>query len=172
MTAIDIEWDRPTLQYLIEGNYSFPQVYNLIEIPAGRQWTYWIIQETDGASTRVPIPHPMHLHGHDFYILGSGSGIFDKNTDVANLKFTNPDRRDVTFLPARGWVVVAFPTDNPGAWLMHCHIAWHIGEGLGVQFLERKSEIVLPGADWQETCTNWRNYYHGSPAWLQDDSGL
>ncbi len=25
-------------------------------------------------------------------------------------------------LPAGGWLVIAFPTDNPGAWLLHCHI--------------------------------------------------
>lgn len=40
-------------------------------------------------------------------------------------------------LPAGGWLVLAFETDNPGAWLMHCHIAWHVSEGLAVQFLER-----------------------------------
>ena len=28
----------------------------------------------------------------------------------------------MAFLPSRGWLVIAFPTDNPGAWLMHCHI--------------------------------------------------
>ncbi|KAF1808399.1 laccase [Eremomyces bilateralis CBS 781.70] len=172
MTAIDIQWEKPTLQYLIDGNTNYPQVSNLIEIPAGQQWTYWIIQETGGTGTRVPIPHPMHLHGHDFYILGSGRGTFDKNVNVADLKFNNPDRRDVTFLPGGGWVVVAFPTDNPGAWLMHCHVAWHIGEGLGVQFLERKSEITLPGPAWQQTCTNWKRYYSGNPAWLKEDSGL
>lgn len=25
-------------------------------------------------------------------------------------------------LPAGGYLVMAFITDNPGAWLMHCHI--------------------------------------------------
>jgi hypothetical protein len=31
-----------------------------------------------------------------------------------------------------------------GAWLMHCHIAFHVAMGLGNQFLERQSEINLP----------------------------
>jgi FtsP/CotA-like multicopper oxidase with cupredoxin domain len=25
-------------------------------------------------------------------------------------------------LPPGGWLVIAFQTNNPGAWLMHCHI--------------------------------------------------
>jgi FtsP/CotA-like multicopper oxidase with cupredoxin domain len=65
------------------------------------------------------IPHPIHLHGHDFYVLGAGSGNF---SNVTELQFTNPPRRDVAMLPGGGWLVIGFITDNPGAWLMHCHI--------------------------------------------------
>jgi FtsP/CotA-like multicopper oxidase with cupredoxin domain len=28
----------------------------------------------------------------------------------------------VAMLPGGGWLVIGFITDNPGAWLMHCHI--------------------------------------------------
>jgi FtsP/CotA-like multicopper oxidase with cupredoxin domain len=63
LTAIDIAWEKPTLQYVIDGNTSYPTSYNLIELPTANIWTYWIIQETSG--TPVPIPHPIHLHGHD-----------------------------------------------------------------------------------------------------------
>jgi hypothetical protein len=55
---------------------------------------------------------------------------------------------------------------------MHCHIAWHISAGLGVQFLETKDQIKLPGQDWQNTCKNWRSYYDNNPRYLKDDSGL
>lgn len=61
LTAIDIDWEKPTLEYVVTGNTSYPQVYNLIELPTEGIWTYWIIQETAG--TQVPIPHPIHLHG-------------------------------------------------------------------------------------------------------------
>lgn len=54
---------------------------------------------------------------------------------------------------------------------MHCHIAWHISEGLGVQFLESKSSINLPGDAWEKTCTNWKTYWQ-SPKWPKTDSGL
>jgi FtsP/CotA-like multicopper oxidase with cupredoxin domain len=63
LTAIDIAWEKPTLEYVVESNTSYPTAYNLIELPTPNIWTYWIIQETDG--TPVPIPHPVHLHGHD-----------------------------------------------------------------------------------------------------------
>jgi len=114
LTAIDIDWEKPTLEYVVTGNTSYPQVYNLIELPTAGIWTFWIIQETSG--TKVPIPHPIHLHGHDFFILGTGSGIFSTTTSISTLNFNNPPRRDTTFLPGGGWVVLAFPTDNPGAW--------------------------------------------------------
>ncbi|KAF2434506.1 hypothetical protein EJ08DRAFT_581930 [Tothia fuscella] len=171
MNAIDIAWEKPTLQYVVDGNTTYPAKYNLIELPNPNIWTYWIIQETPG--TPVPIPHPIHLHGHDFFVLGTGSGTFNKNSSVSTLNFNNPPRRDVTFLTGGGWTVVAFPTDNPGAWLMHCHIAWHISQGLGVQFLETKDKIAKPAADWQNTCTKWKAYEAAGPhPYSKQDSGL
>jgi hypothetical protein len=76
-------------------------------------------------------------------------------------------------LPDSGYLVIAFETNNPGAWLMHCHIAWHVGEGLAVQFLERASEIAstmdLTGI--QPACDAWDSYYATSP-YKKLDSGL
>jgi len=75
-------------------------------------------------------------------------------------------------LPSNGYLVLAFKTDNPGAWLMHCHIAWHVSQGLAVQFLERKTDINLAGlSHLNETCTDWDNYYITSPH-KKEDSGL
>lgn len=117
----------------------------------------------EAGAISVPIPHPIHLHGHDFYILGQGVGLFDRNTDPAKLRWNNPMRRDTAFLPAGGWIVFAFPTDNPGAWLVHCHISWHVHEGFGAQFLESKSTIGPRPAGWDQTCKDWINYYTGTP---------
>lgn len=95
--------------------------------------------------------------GHDSYILGQGDGQFSVASNFNQLRFTNPPRRDVAQLRGGGWLVIAYPTDNPGAWLMHCHIAFHVGMGLSVQFLERKSQITLPatGSEWYNNCNNW-----------------
>lgn len=121
MTGINIAWDMPTLSYVYQGNTTYPETYNLISLPNEGVWVFWIIQETPGGVANIA--HPIHLHGHDFYLLGTGTGTFDKATDPQNLQYSNPTRRDTAFLPAGGWMVIAWPTDNPGAWLMHCHVS-------------------------------------------------
>ncbi|KAI5251392.1 hypothetical protein E4T42_04329 [Aureobasidium subglaciale] len=166
-TAMMVNWDKPTLQYVFEGNTSYPDPYAVIEIPNEGQWTYWLIQM---GQQNPPLPHPIHLHGHDFFVLGSGAGVFDSSTAVLN--FANPPRRDTSILPGLGWLLIAFPANNPGAWLMHCHIAWHISEGLGVQFIEAKNAISMPDqATFNSQCESWRSYSKNM-AWPQIDSGL
>ncbi|KIV81089.1 hypothetical protein PV11_08539 [Exophiala sideris] len=168
-TSIQVPWGKPTLQYVLDNNSSYPQDMNLISLPNANAWSYWVIQAV--ATIAPPQPHPIHLHGHDFYVLGADSGIYN---DSQTLNYVNPPRRDVAMLPAGGYLVIAFITDNPGAWLMHCHIAFHIGLGLGAQFLEEPDYIrsTLPiGQDWQQECTDWNKYY-ATALYKESDSGL
>ncbi|KAF9701563.1 hypothetical protein EKO04_000440 [Ascochyta lentis] len=120
----------------------------------------------------MPIPHPIHLHGRDFYILAQAAGATYSSSTLLNL--TNPPRRDVATLPASGYLVIAFYTDNPGAWLMHCHIGWHVAEGLAVQFVERQSEIsaLLDTAEIKSTCAAWDKFNTSTLNIEQDDSGV
>jgi len=91
--------------------------------------------------------HPMHLHGHKFWVLGSGSGPFpyssvdDAPRSAINLQ--NPPYRDTVELPASGWVVIRYITDNPGGWLFHCHIQWHLVSGMALVLVE--GDDLLPG---------------------------
>ncbi|CAG8536268.1 9559_t:CDS:2 [Ambispora leptoticha] len=78
--------------------------------------------------------HPFHMHGHHFWILGTGEGLFDKNNATLNL--IDPIKRDTQDVPAKGWLVIRFVADNPGVWTFHCHLEWHLEEGLSLQFLE------------------------------------
>ncbi|EEH11598.1 laccase [Histoplasma capsulatum G186AR] len=167
---IETDWEYPTLQYVLDCNTSFPQRLNVIPLPEPNVWTYWIIEAS--FESTVNVPHPIHLHGHDFSILGTGRGNFP---GPEGLNFKNPARRDSVMLPDHGWVAIAFPTDNPGAWLAHCHIAWHAHEGLAVQFLERSSEI--PSAlniaqSWHHTCAQWKDYTLDDAIYQQDGSGI
>ncbi len=93
--------------------------------------------------------------------------------DKTMLKSINPVRRDATMLPSFGWLLVAFETTNPGAWLFHCHIAWHISEGLSSQFLERRKDIpsAMDLHAVTDNCNNWHEYYPKDP-FKQTDSGL
>lgn len=92
----------------------------------------------------------------------------------------NPPRRDVALLPANGYLIIAFKADNPGSWLMHCHIAWHASSGLSLQILERESSINISRAGMMEAervCGNWDAWFgdvgnHWSPDEFQDDSGI
>lgn len=176
-SAIQVQWNKPTLQYVLEGSTNFPTDENLIQVPQSNIWSVWLIQNVS------PVPHPLHLHGHDFLVLGKAPPLaspftgsprpFNPSTDTASLNLNNPVRRDVTMLPAFGWVVVAFHTDNPGAWLFHCHIAWHVAQGLSVQFLERVSNIpsAMNLAAITPNCNAWDAYYPTDP-FKQNDSGL
>lgn len=112
-TLMTVDWRKPTLEYVFNGESNFSSSQNVIELPSADEWTFWIIQSLAGEITTAP--HPIHLHGHDFFILGTGDGTFP-GPDALN--YSMPTRRDVAMLPALGWLVIAFQTDNPGAWLL------------------------------------------------------
>ena len=63
-------------------------------------------------------------------------------------------------LPGNGYLVMAWETDNPGAWLMHCHIGWHTTEGFALQFVERYDEIrdIIDHRQLKRTCKLWNGY--------------
>ena len=120
------------------------------------------------------------LIGHDFYVLAQKENA-QWNGDISTLKMDNPIRRDTASLPAKGYLVLAFESDNPGAWLMHCHIPFHIAGGLGVQFLERVDEIkgsIGSLSGMQEGCASWKKFdadYVGNQngsILIEGDSGL
>ncbi|KFY12484.1 hypothetical protein V491_06782 [Pseudogymnoascus sp. VKM F-3775] len=151
-TTFVAEWDNPTLLQIYDGNDSYTDSSHVIELPTADEWVYFIIETTNA------VPHPIHLHGHDFSILAQGTGTYA--TVSPTLQLTNPPRRDVAMLPGGGYLVIGFQTDNPGAWLMHCHIGWHTSEGFALQLVERVSEIpaLIDDTILSDTCTAWNSY--------------
>ncbi len=100
----------------------------------------------------------MHMHGGDLRILATGDGQWDE--DTSKLKVDNPMRRDIFMLRAGGYAILVFFTDDPGVWLMHCHIAWHVSEGLSTSLHVRKDDIQLDpavGMGIQDGCAAWDN---------------
>jgi hypothetical protein len=126
----------------------------------------------------------IHLHGHDFALLQQSEHSYNGSSSL-NLTYNNPPRRDVVLLPKDGFVVIAFKADNPGAWAVHCHIAWHASAGLAFQILESKNDFKsLMDKQHQDrrqldrTCRRW-NEWRSNPDkfWhpkgrFQDDSGI
>ncbi|GJN07192.1 hypothetical protein PR202_ga25000 [Eleusine coracana subsp. coracana] len=87
--------------------------------------------------------HPIHIHGYDFYILAEGFGNFDAATDTAKFNLDDPPMRNTVAVPVNGWAVIRFVADNPGVWLMHCHLDVHITWGLAMAFLVEDGVGVL-----------------------------
>lgn len=101
----------------------------------------------------ILFPHPIHIHGHTFFVLGSGKGAWDeKYRSKLNLK--NPMRRDTVHMDNPGWVVLRIVVDNPGIWLAHCHKQWHVEMGLAWTFSEMlgKMKKLKAPAGWKELC--------------------
>jgi iron transport multicopper oxidase len=83
-----------------------------------------------------PGKHPFHLHGHNFQTIVRGE---DDSGDYVpgNATFPAvPMRRDVLMVRPNGHIVMRFRSDNPGVWLFHCHIEWHVDQGLIATFVE------------------------------------
>lgn len=162
-TSMHVDWADPTLQEIHRGSHSWANKSGVVELPRKNEWTYVVIE------TELSVPHPIHLHGHDFVVLSQGSGSYDGQ--ITSL--SNPPKRDTAMLPENGHLVIAFKTDNPGAWLMHCHIGWHAEEGFAIQFVERYNEIkpLIEYSTFHENCKAWVKYQN---SWTvqEDDSGI
>ncbi|MEZ5707596.1 MAG: multicopper oxidase domain-containing protein [Burkholderiaceae bacterium] len=62
--------------------------------------------------------HPIHLHGHHVKVLARNGQ-----------KLDTPSWRDTVLLAPRDSLELAFVADNPGKWLVHCHVLEHHAEG-------------------------------------------
>ncbi|KAK6834539.1 hypothetical protein PG987_009233 [Apiospora arundinis] len=167
-----VDFDKPTILNIDESIAN--PYYRVVQEKYDRGFIYVILESNDPKVGNIP--HPMHLHGSDFVILAQSNTTWDEKTSPALFNYDNPPRRDTALLPAKGFLAMAFRPDNPGAWLLHCHIAWHASSGLAVQLLVRPKGIPKYGKD-SETrriCKNWSE----SPLWQelqkfpQNESGI
>jgi FtsP/CotA-like multicopper oxidase with cupredoxin domain len=67
---------------------------------------------------QTPMPHPMHLHGHEFQVV-----------EIDGERFPGAVRDTILVTPGRR-VVVAFDANNPGWWALHCHLLYHLEAGM------------------------------------------
>jgi FtsP/CotA-like multicopper oxidase with cupredoxin domain len=67
---------------------------------------------------QTPMPHPMHLHGHEFQVV-----------EIDGERFPGAVRDTILVTPGRR-VVVAFDANNPGLWALHCHLLYHLEAGM------------------------------------------
>jgi FtsP/CotA-like multicopper oxidase with cupredoxin domain len=67
---------------------------------------------------QTPMPHPMHLHGHEFQVV------------EINEKKLSGAVRDTVLVPPGHRVLIAFDANNPGHWALHCHLLYHMATGM------------------------------------------
>ncbi|KAK3597474.1 hypothetical protein CHS0354_041893 [Potamilus streckersoni] len=85
--------------------------------------------------------HPVHLHGHAFRVVGMDR--LNDSTSVQEVmrldaegklprKLTKAVSKDTVTIPDGGYSILRFLADNPGFWLFHCHIEFHVEIGMGL----------------------------------------
>lgn len=95
--------------------------------------------------------HPFHLHGHRFQVVQKSPPFnetlaastpqelltvpYDENRPLMEYPDT-PILRDTVILEPNGHVVLRFKADNPGVWMFHCHVDWHLQQGLAAIMIE------------------------------------
>lgn len=120
----------------IYGDFTHPFVLDHLDV------VQVVINNNDTGS------HPFHLHGHNFQVIqrapSYGATFYDySDGDPVPYDPSNhtafpayPARRDVFVVPPQGYIVIRFVADNPGVWFFHCHIDWHLAQGLAMLFIE------------------------------------
>lgn len=93
-----------------------------------------------------PGKHPFHLHGHHFqvvYRLPQGPEDAPIKYDPGRLPeyLPVPLVRDTVEVLPNGYVVLRFRSDNPGVWFFHCHVDWHLEQGLAIVLVEDPLEL-------------------------------
>ncbi|KAG8043285.1 hypothetical protein GUJ93_ZPchr0216g11340 [Zizania palustris] len=70
-----------------------------------------VLQET---SIQCAESHPLHLHGYDFFIAGTGFDNFDASNDTTKYNLVDPVQRNTISVATAGWVAIRFIADNTG----------------------------------------------------------
>jgi FtsP/CotA-like multicopper oxidase with cupredoxin domain len=84
----------------------------ILNLALGRSYVLELVNDTQWS-------HPIHLHGHVFRVLS---------------RDRKPTRHrewlDTVLLPPRSRAEIAFVADNPGGWMLHCHVLEHQASGM------------------------------------------
>jgi FtsP/CotA-like multicopper oxidase with cupredoxin domain len=78
---------------------------------------------------RTMMAHPIHLHGHVFQVIAIDGQPIQGAV------------RDTVLVMPMGRVRIAFDSDNPGRWPLHCHNLYHMVTGMVTEF--RYQGIVI-----------------------------
>ena len=93
-------------------------------------------------SDQRPIAHPIHQHGGWFWVVGgdvfdhsiSRNFVMDLEAEgkLRYFKSKKSPPKDVIQVPRNGYVIIRTKLDNPGAWIFHCHVDYHLRKGSSI----------------------------------------
>lgn len=94
-------------------------------------------------------PHPFHLHGHKFYLMGIsessvGFGQYNPNGENGDAEWFDEESaplRDTVSVPRRGFAVIRWKLDNPGVWALHCHVLVHMQTGMALAVVDQREKL-------------------------------
>lgn len=132
--------------------------------------------------------HPFHLHGHVFQLIQKSpeyspdADYPDEEQDEITVPYNEsapltpfpeyPVLRDTVVLAPSGHIVIRFKADNPGVWFFHCHLDWHLTQGLAAVFIEDplalQEQESLSG-NYKEVCSAAEIPNRGNAAGHSDD---
>ncbi len=75
-------------------------------------------------------PHGMHVHGHHFHVLSRSS----RASQSVPLGGEAGAFRDTVLMGPEEKVEIALVADNPGKWMLHCHMLEHQASGMKTWF--------------------------------------
>src|SRR6478609_5621020 len=88
------------------------------------------------------IPHPIHTHGHSFQIVAT-----DGNPVPEGARLT----KDTVLIGPAERYDLALVADNPGVWMVHCHIEHHMANGMKTTIWYDGEQPAGPYAGFQDT---------------------
>ncbi|CAG4968642.1 unnamed protein product [Parnassius apollo] len=108
--------------------------------------------------------HPFHLHGHNFRVVGLRR--LSNRTTIEEIKafdeagllkrnLKNAPLKDTVTVPDGGYTVIRFKADNPGYWLFHCHIEFHVEVGMALVFKVGEHKDMVPVPPEFPTCGSY-----------------
>ncbi|KAJ1819089.1 ferroxidase fet3 [Coemansia sp. RSA 2599] len=117
----------------------------------GRQTNAYVLRHMEVVQLTINnhdyYSHPFHLHGHVFQVIEMGS--IRDNERMMKESMDVPVKRDTVVVRGGHYAIVRFRADNPGVWLFHCHIDFHIQLGLQMVFVEAP-EVMQTWTDMPE----------------------
>ena len=119
---------------IVEGNYlegealfRTKQVWAFNGVAGLAEKSFFSAQRGESIVVRVindtAFPHAMHVHGHHFRVIERSGSKIDKTP-----------WRDTFLIGPTQETTIAFVADNPGKWLIHCHMLEHQAAGMKTWF--------------------------------------